>query len=1245
MHISYPANLPIAEHRESIRNALAEHQVIVIAGDTGSGKTTQLPKICLEAGLGKRGMIGCTQPRRIAAISVAERVAEELRAPEIVGYKIRFQDRTRESTLIKFMTDGVLLAETRGDRLLRQYEALIIDEAHERSLNIDFLLGYVKQLLKKRPQLKLIISSATIDTEKFSHHFNTAPIISVSGRLYPITTIYAPQATEEASESTGYVEQAVKVVQDLATDPFGGDILVFMPTERDIFDTINGLGDYVHENNLILPLFGRLQAADQRRIFKPAPQRKIIIATNVAETSITVPGIRFVVDTGLARISRYNPRTGTTSLRISKVSQASCNQRQGRCGRTGPGTCIRLYAEEDFLSRDAFTLPEIQRSNLAEVILQMVSLQLGPPDQYPFVDPPHPRTIRLGFQALIELGALDRNHRLTKEGRLMASLPLDPCISRIIIEGGKQNALREITVIAAALTIQDPRVRPLDKEQQADQAHREFMDNRSDFLTLYALWSALFQDKTRVSWSTLSKFCKQHYLSWQRMREWIDVHDQLTRLLKNRTDFGLNDEPAGYEAVHMALTSGFLRNVCRKKEKNIYQAAANKELQIFPGSALYKHGGEFIVAAAFVETSQLFARTAATIKAEWLEQLGGELCKRSWTTPRWEKKSGRVIADEHVSLFGLPIISGRKINYGRINKHTRQEARTIFIREALVQNRLGRGYPFLQANLDLLAHYREVEDRLRRRTIVADDEHLFLFYDRNLGNVYDRFTLHRYLRKKKSDTHLRMTPEDVCTSAPDDNELYLYPPTLTAGEHTLQLNYTFTPGDERDGVTVSLPLQLVDSLQPTLFEWLVPGLLPEKILHLLKRLPKRLRKPLVPLPDAVDRIMDALDLYKGSLYQSIEQVLRRTYQVSVHRTDWQADTLPPFLRMRFALLDEQGTPCFHSRSLQQVHQYLSRSPTVAQASSTRKLPTIDPFTPNDFDRVQSSLQVKDSQRGIVQIYCPCLSMKEGAFSLTYTLERSTRIDSNRIALAALFASQFPGEEKQLRRECKAAVTMHSASWLSLGGKKTAGQLKEELFNYLIQTLFPIDGEHFPSTDAFFDQVNQVKEKGLLKLGLPLLQHFLEMLKKRRQARQCIEQWAQRVRKSRSFNQQRYEEYLEALEQIMPSKILHQHQHPLFPHTGRYLQALIVRVERAEHFPDKDRNKAARLQKPLNRLEQFTTFASPSPACRQRLTTYRELVEEFRVSVFAPELGTAVPVSEKRLLAYWKEVENVCRTVE
>jgi len=643
MQLNYPADLPIVSYREDFLKLLQDNQVIIVSGETGSGKTTQLPKFCLELFPRDSFLIGCTQPRRVAATSVSSRVGEELSPnSQLVGYKIRFHDKTTRDTRIKFMTDGVLLAETRKDPLLKKYGVIIIDEAHERSLNIDFLLGYLKNLLPKRPDLKLIITSATIDTEIFARHFNNAPIMTVEGRSYPVEVRYQETYETDDRADVSSVEQCVQTIVELHRKEIPEDTLIFLPTEKDIRECCDLLSGQL-SNTLILPMFGRLAAADQKKIFKPSPLVKVIVATNVAETSITVPGIRYVIDSGLARISQYNVRARTTSLPITRVSQASADQRKGRCGRVGPGICIRLYSEEDYLDRDQYTLPEIKRSNLADVILQMISMDLGSPLDFPFIEPPHPGAIRDGYNLLKELGALQTDMQLNQTGQLMARLPIDPPISRVLIAARENNCVREIKIIAPALAIQDPRVRPADKEAVADAAHKKFAHEHSDFLSLLNIWDLFHDVKEKgLSWGRLKKFCKSHFLSFQRMREWIDLHEQLSRILDREKGFIDNQKPASYLAVHRSLCTGFLRNIGLKKEKEkkLYQGAGGKEFMVFPGSHQFHNSGKWLIGATFLETNRLYALTVANVEVEWLIDASNHLSRRSWSNPRWQKKSG-----------------------------------------------------------------------------------------------------------------------------------------------------------------------------------------------------------------------------------------------------------------------------------------------------------------------------------------------------------------------------------------------------------------------------------------------------------------------------------------------------------------------------------------------------------------------------------------------------------------------------
>ncbi len=1248
MRINYPEILPISSRKDDIIKALQDHQVIVIAGDTGSGKTTQLPKMCLEAGRGSKGIIGCTQPRRIAAVSVADRVRDELGEDDRVGYKIRFHDQTGKDTKIKFMTDGILLAETRSDRTLSRYDTIIIDEAHERSLNIDFLLGYLHQLLAVRTDLKMIISSATMDTEKFSRHFGDAPIIEVSGRTYPVSYQYHDQEAAPADEPQNIVEQAVAEVSGLADRPGGGDILVFMPTERDILDTVALLKKNLHNPALVLPLFGRLQGADQRKIFQASKLRKIVIATNVAETSLTIPGIQAVVDTGLARIARYNVRAGTTSLPVSRVSRASCDQRAGRCGRTGPGTCIRLFSEEDYLSRSEYTLPELLRSNLAEVILQMISLSLGDPRKFPFIDPPAPRAINDGYRILRELGAITGENRLTKRGRIMAGLPLDPRISRMIIAGAELGALREITIIAAVLSIQDPRIRPADKIQQAKEAQQKFIQPGSDVLTFVNIWnSCKTAMEDRQPSAGLRKFCKTYFCSWQRMREWFDIHDQIIRIIKQHKGFILNTEPASAAAVHQALTAGFLRNIGMRKKKNSYQISGNREVVLFPGSGLYNRGGQWIVAADFVHTSQLFARVVANIDVSWLEPLAGELCKRSWSDPHWQKKAGQVMALEKVSLFGLILTAGRRVNYGRISSKTALEAREIFIHQALINGDLSGNYPFLQHNLDLTSRFADMEERLRRRGIMMDDQVLYDFYDTRLGQVYDRFTLNRFLKKKKSDRFLWMEEEDICQAAPASDELYRFPDSLQTSQGALPLTYCFQPGHEEDGVTIDIPVHSYQALSPALFEWLVPGLLEEKIFFLLKGLPKRLRKLFVPLPDAVDRIMDGLDLYHDSLYPILERIIVRRFQVTLTRADWQLDNLPAHLRMRFRLCDDRGKTLHCSRSFYELDAYChqNQAPATTGKKSTQ-LPEQRNITFWEFSPAPQPVSRIDDRSRITAMFMPSLTVdtEQQCVHLEYISDQQQARQANRLGLRFLYSLQFPRETKAIKKECKAAVAGHSASWLSLGMKARAAEIQELLATCILDSLFETSTGALPDTNQFNATVDQLNKQGLLQQARAAINQILDLLAARRHVRASLTQCRQRAGKSKAGDTQHFADFEQALQELMPPDFLSTVKTSDLADKKRYLQALALRIERAEHSPAKDAQKARRVHPFLDRMQYLST-GSKSQLCCQETALYKRMAEEFRVSVFAPELGTAFPVSEKRLNRQWQILENSCRTME
>ncbi|MEJ5358015.1 MAG: ATP-dependent RNA helicase HrpA, partial [Desulfobacterales bacterium] len=885
--LRYPPELPISAFRDEITAAIGRHRVVIVCGETGSGKSTQLPKFCLAAGRGTEGLIGHTQPRRIAAQAVARRIAEELgeEVGRTVGFKIRFHEQTSPATRIQVMTDGILLAEAAGDRDLSAYDTLIIDEAHERSLNIDFLLGYLRVLLRRRRNLKLIVTSATLDTEAFTRAFEGAPVIRVEGRTYPVEVRYRPPEPGPGGEEPTPVEQAVEAVRAIAAGGEPGDVLVFLPTEQDIREAAAAIEDERLPRTRILPLFARLSSEEQHRVFRPAPGRKVVLATNVAETSLTIPGIRFVVDTGLARIPRYLPRTRTTAMPVSPISRGSAEQRAGRCGRTQGGVCIRLYSEEDFLARPLHTPPEIRRSNLAEVVLRLLALRLGPIAEFPFLDPPDPRGVADGVRLLTELGAVEERDgqlRLTALGKTLARIPLDPRLSRMLVAGREEGCFAEASVIAAALSIRDPRERPVEKAAEADRAHAAFHRGGSDFLTLLALWDSWQEARrARPGASALREFCRRHHLSFRRMREWEDVHRQI---LEAAREAGLRPvdaegrprgRPDGTESagrLHRAVLSGFLSHIAVRKEKNLYRTARGREAMIFPGSAAFGAGAEWIVAAEYVETARLYARTAAAIDPAWLERLGGALCRSSWRDPRFDPRRGEVTATEQVTLFGLPIVPGRPVSLSRIDL---QAAARVFCREALVQGRIGRRFAFLEHNRAVLDRVAGLERRLRRRDLLVGEEELVGFYRERLGSVASVRDLERLIRERGGDGFLHLSWEAAMTFRPAVDADALFPESVTVAGRRLRLSYRYEPGGAEDGVTLEVPVSFAGAVPLDLPDWLVPGLLPEKIDALLKSLPKGYRKALLPLSDTRDLILREMPRGGGPLVEALSGFLRR----------------------------------------------------------------------------------------------------------------------------------------------------------------------------------------------------------------------------------------------------------------------------------------------------------------------------------------------------------------------------------
>ena len=914
-NFSYNKALPITAKKDEIIRAISRHPVVIVSGETGSGKTTQLPKFCLAAGRGMDGIIGHTQPRRIAAMTVARRIAEEFgqELGRAVGYKIRFKDRTSKDAYLKIMTDGILLAETQSDRYLRAYDTIIVDEAHERSLNIDFILGILQTLLKRRDDLKLIVTSATIDTEKFSKAFGDAPVIEVSGRMYPVDVRYQlPEFPAEENGELTHVELAAHSVNQLLKESSRGDILVFMPSEQDIRDTCELIEASGPKNSRILPLYARLTAAEQTRVFARSSARKIIVATNVAETSITIPGIRCVVDSGLARISRYSPRSRTTSLPVMPISRSSADQRKGRCGRLQNGVCVRLFTEDDYRSRPLYTRPEILRANLAEVILRMIALKLGDITDFPFIDPPDLKSINDGFNLLYELGAIKTRHKaqdelteikstksisagrveLTDKGRLMAKIPLDPRLSRMLLEANDEGCIDQIAVIAAVLSIRDPRERPLEKTAAADQMHARFDDPFSDFTTLLNIWNRYHHVRqTKKSTNQLKRFCRQHFLSYNRMREWCDIHSQIRAILKEfglpvahrrgraqTENLNLDKTQPLYQQIHKSILSGFLSNIAEKKEKNFFRATKSREVMVFPGSGLFDKAGRWIVAAEMVETSRLFARTVANIDSEWLEALGGDLCKRTYLSPHWERNRGEVVAAEQVSLFGLIIISQQPVSYGPISP---DEATDIFIRSAIIKGDLKKPFAFMNHNLSLIDGIKGIEDRLRRRDVLISEEDLFVFYREKLGRIYSAPMLSKTIKKRGGDRFLRLNKQDLMNYDPDTGELSRYPLSTKIDGQAFEYTYHFRPGEDDDGVTIKVPISLTPAVSNENIDWLVPGHFKEKVEILIKGLPKTYRKKLVPVKETVEIISRDMPRLKGSLFAALGEFILQRFGVDV----------------------------------------------------------------------------------------------------------------------------------------------------------------------------------------------------------------------------------------------------------------------------------------------------------------------------------------------------------------------------
>jgi len=1245
---TYDPDLPVNQRLDDLREVIRDNQVVVICGATGSGKSTQIPKICMELGRGVHGWIGHTQPRRLAARTLAQRISDELgtQPGDAVGYKVRFTDRVSERTHLKLLTDGMLLAEIQGDRHLDAYDTLIIDEAHERSLNIDFIMGYLKRLLPRRPDLKLIITSATIDPERFSKHFDDAPIVEVSGRTYPVEVRYRSMVDDEDERDEDLPGAVVDAVQELAREPGQGDVLVFLSGEREIRECTEALRKKHPPHTEVLPLYARLSAAEQQRVFNPkGGGRRVVLATNVAETSVTVPGIRYVVDSGYARINRYSYRTKVSRLPVEPISRASANQRAGRCGREAPGVAIRLYSEEDFAGRPEFTDPEILRTNLAAVILQMKALGLGDIQRFPFVEPPEHKFVNDGFKLLHELGAVDSGRELTPLGRQLARLPLDPPVGRMLLAARDQGVLDEVLVIAAALSVQDPRDRPLDAQQAADSAHGQWRHEKSDFLSFLLLWQAYHRQKRKLSNRQLRQWCRENFLSPHRMREWLDIHRQIRELVaglegargkpgadKPRPLQALDDAPlrehldAQYQAIHEALLTGLISNVAHHQENKEYLGPRGVKLMIFPGSGQFKRNPKWIVAAEFVETSRLFARTVAEVKPDWIERIGSHLISRSYSEPHWEKKPAQVGAFEKVTLYGLVLASQRRVNYGPIDPPT---AREIFIREALVQGEYRTRAPFWAHNRRLIEEIERLEAKARRRDVLVDEEARFRFYEQRIPEgIYSGAAFERWLKKiaREDPKRLHMSREALMRDDADVVSGEAYPDRLRLpGGLELPLEYHLEPGSELDGVVARVPVAALNQLRPEPFEWLVPGLLQEKVVALIRALPKAVRRNFVPAPDYARAVLEAIPHGEGSLTDAVARHLKRITGVDIPPGALDAVELPVHLRMHYRVLDEQGKTLRTGSDLARLQAGLGdeASQRFAETGGGTEAWSRDGIKTWDFGDLPETVEIE--RNGLTIRGYPALIEQEDSVRLTLSDSPDEAERQNRAGIRRLFMLALPQQVRYLRRGLPGLDRLRLA-YRGLGSDE---DLKRELVHAAIDRTFL--GEALPRSEAAFGERLERGRPQLVENAQRLVDGLDEVLGRYQAVRKALKQ----------FNALALMDSLKDLQEHLDSLVypgfLRETPPEHLAELPRYLRALERRVEKLRQDPGKDRTPLRSVrpwwEKWRERRERREAQGKPDPA----LERFRWLLEEYRVSLFAQDVGAKEKVSEKRLKAAWKEV--------
>lgn len=1221
-NIEFP-DLPVSACKAEILAAIAQHQVVVIAGETGSGKTTQLPKMCLELGLGRKGLIGHTQPRRIAARSVATRIAEELQSElgDVVGYKVRFNDQVSEKSLIKLMTDGILLAEIQHDRFLNQYDTLIIDEAHERSLNNDFILGYLKQILPKRPDLKVIITSATIDVERFSKHFNQAPIIEVSGRTYPVEVRYRPIVEEEDQDQLQGILNAVDELQAEGR----GDILIFMNGEREIRDTAEALQKQELRHTEILPLYARLSAAEQQRIFQPSGLNRIILATNVAETSLTIPNIKYVIDTGTARISRYSYRTKVQRLPIEPISQASANQRKGRCGRISEGICIRLYSEEDFNGRPEFTDPEILRTNLASVILQMNALGLDDIEAFPFVDAPDHRHIQDGIKLLEELEAFHwvkskfgQQRQLTAQGRQLAQLPVDPRLAKMLLSAVKFSCLYEVMIIVAALSIQDPRERPQEKQQAADDKHRRFADKKSDFLAFLNLWNYLQEQQKALSKNQFRRLCQKEYLNYLRIREWQDIYHQI-RLTVREMGLPINSQAAEYTQIHTALLSGLLSHIGLKEaEKQQYLGARNAHFAIFPNSVLFKKQPKWCMAAELVETSKLWGRMVAEIEPEWVEPLASHLVKKSYAEPRWSKSRGAVMADEKVSLYGVPIVAARAVNYGQIDPVV---CREIFIQSALVEGDWTTKHKFFHQNRQLIKEIEELEHKSRRRDILVDERTLFEFYEKRIGSdVVSQKHFDRWWKKaQQQDPELLnfekafLTKEDAGAVSELD-----FPNFWHQGNLKLKLTYQFEPGTEADGVTVHIPLPLLNQVETEGFDWQIPGLREELVIGLIKSLPKSLRRNFVPAPNYAQAFLARAKPLEKPLIDSLSYELLRMTGVKVTPENWQTEQLPNHLKMTFRVIDEKGKKIAESADLDALKFELKGK--VQESLSAVADDAIEQSGIHVWNFADLPQFYEQKKQGFsVKAYPAIVDEKEAVGIKLFETEFEQQVAMQQ-GLRRLILLNVPSPIKYLHEK----LPNKSKLGLYFTPFGRVLELIDDCIACAVDKLMvDFGGVVWNETD--FERLREKVRADLNETTIDIAQQVEQILTLSFEINKRLKG---KMDFTMAFALSDIKQQMSGL--IYPN-FVQKHGYTRLPDLLRYLQAIDKRIDKLAQDVNRDRAAMLRVEQVMQAYQQLLHKLPKSKPIPTEILEIPYMIEELRVSLFAQQLGTKYPISDKRIL--------------